>query len=91
MAKWPSANASVVFFIKLGLALGGAIAGWLLAYYGYQANTELNEATKAGILTSFTLFPAIGSVLVALLMKRYILDNNTLEKINADLAQRSST
>jgi GPH family glycoside/pentoside/hexuronide:cation symporter len=83
--------ASVVFFIKLGLALGGAIAGWLLAYYGYQANTELNEATKAGILTSFTLFPAIGSVLVALIMKRYILDNNTLEKINADLAQRSST
>ncbi|HEA15039.1 MAG TPA: MFS transporter [Pseudoalteromonas prydzensis] len=81
--------ASVVFFIKLGLALGGAIAGWLLAYYGYQANTELNEATKTGILTSFTLYPAIGSVLVALIMTRYILDNKTLKQINDDLAANS--
>ncbi|MGO2010391.1 MAG: glycoside-pentoside-hexuronide (GPH):cation symporter [Pseudoalteromonas sp.] len=78
--------ASVAFFIKLGLALGGAIAGWLLAYYGYQANTEISEATKSGILTSFTLFPAIGSVLVALIMKRYILDNKTVLQIDAELA-----
>ncbi|MDQ9092360.1 glycoside-pentoside-hexuronide (GPH):cation symporter [Pseudoalteromonas haloplanktis] len=81
--------ASVVFFIKLGLALGGAIAGWLLAYYGYQANTELTELTKTGILTSFTLYPAIGSVLVALIMTRYILDNKTLKQINDDLVAHS--
>lgn len=81
--------ASVAFFIKLGLALGGAIAGWLLAYYGYQANTEISEATKSGILTSFTLFPAIGSVLVALIMKRYILDNKTVLQIDAELAAKN--
>lgn len=81
--------ASVVFFIKLGLALGGAMAGWLLAYYGYQANTELSEATKSGILTSFTLFPAIGSVLVALIMKRYILDNKTVLQIDTELAAKN--
>lgn len=81
--------ASVVFFIKLGLALGGAIAGWLLAYYGYQANTELSEATRDGILISFTLFPAIGSILVALIMKRYILDNQTVQQISAELAVKS--
>ena len=73
--------ASIVFFIKLGLALGGAIAGWLLAYYQYQANVELSEATKNGILTSFTLYPAIGSVLVALIMSKYSLDNKTIKKI----------
>jgi len=72
--------ASVVFFIKLGLALGGAIAGWLLAYYQYQANVELSEATKSGILTSFTLYPAIGSILVALIMTKYNLDNKTIKK-----------
>ncbi|WP_283710193.1 glycoside-pentoside-hexuronide (GPH):cation symporter [Pseudoalteromonas prydzensis] len=81
--------ASVVFFIKLGLALGGAIAGWLLAYYGYQANTALSEATRDGILISFTLFPAIGSILVALIMKRYILDNQTVQQISAELAVKS--
>lgn len=83
--------ASVVFFIKLGLALGGAIAGWLLAYYGYQANTELSDATRNGILISFTLFPAIGSILVALIMKRYILDNQTVQQITADLLVKSRT
>ncbi|MEH6396958.1 glycoside-pentoside-hexuronide (GPH):cation symporter [Pseudoalteromonas sp.] len=81
--------ASVVFFIKLGLALGGAIAGWLLAYYGYQANTALSEPTRDGILISFTLFPAIGSILVALIMKRYILDNQTVQQITAELAVKS--
>ena len=81
--------ASVVFFIKLGLALGGAIAGWLLAYYGYQANTALSEATRDGILISFTLFPAIGSILVALIMKRYILDNQTVQQITAELTVKS--
>ncbi len=29
---------SIIFFIKLGLAIGGAAAGWLLAGYGYQAD-----------------------------------------------------
>ena len=82
--------ASIVFFIKLGLALGGAIAGWLLAYYQYQANVELSEATKNGILTSFTLYPAIGSVLVALIMSKYSLDNKTIKKITADLTQKSN-
>ena len=81
--------ASVVFFIKLGLALGGAIAGWLLAYYGYQANTTLSETTLDGILISFTLFPAIGSILVALIMKRYILDNQTVQQITAELTVKS--
>ena len=83
--------ASVVFFIKLGLAIGGALAGWLLAYYDYQANTVLSETTKNGILMSFTLYPAIGSVLVALIMKRYILDNKTVKQINADLATSNNT
>jgi len=82
--------ASIVFFIKLGLALGGAIAGWLLAYYQYQANVELSEATKNGILTSFTLYPAIGSVLVALIMSKYSLDNKTIKKITADITQKSN-
>ena len=82
--------ASIVFFIKLGLALGGAIAGWLLAYYQYQANVELSEATKSGILTSFTLYPAIGSILVALIMTKYNLDNKTIKKITADLTQKSN-
>ncbi len=73
---------SVVFFIKLGVAFGGAIAGWLLAYYGYQADIEQTETTKNGLLLSFTIFPAIGSIIVAWVMRNYNLTNERIETIN---------
>jgi GPH family glycoside/pentoside/hexuronide:cation symporter len=76
---------AVVFFIKLGLALGGALAGWLLAYYGYQADIEQTPAARQGILLSFTLFPAIGSILVAIVMRWYTLDNQKVEHIQQQL------
>ena len=34
---------------------GGALAGWLLTFYGYQADTEQSDTTKQGLLTSFTV------------------------------------
>ncbi len=79
---------SIVFFIKLGLALGGALAGWLLAYYSYQADTVQTLATQNGILLSFTVLPAIGSVLVALVMSRYRLTGQRVLDIHHQLLQR---
>ena len=76
---------SVVFCIKMGLALGGAIAGWLLAAYGYQAGIAQSAATQQGILLSFTLFPALAFVLVALIMKRYRLNDARLAEIQQSL------
>lgn len=78
---------SVVFFIKLGLAIGGAIAGWLLAAYGYVADTEQTESARQGILLSFTLYPAIAFVLVALVMKFYTLTEQKLEEIHRELPE----
>lgn len=80
---------SIVFFIKLGLALGGALAGWLLAFYQYQADSVQTTATQQGILLSFTVLPAIGSVLVALVMSRYRLRSNTVLDIHQQLQQRA--
>jgi len=79
----------VIFFIKLGVALGGAIAGWLLAFYGYQADVAQTEATKQGLLLSFTIFPAIGSILVAIIMKWYMLDEQKIDDIQAKLSAAS--
>lgn len=76
---------AVVFFIKLGVAIGGALAGWLLAFYGYQADVEQHESAQHGILISFTLFPAIGSILVAVVMRWYTLDNDKVESIHEAL------
>ena len=80
---------SIVFFIKLGLALGGALAGWLLAGYGYQADIVQSAATQQGILLSFTLLPAIGSILVAAVMSRYKLTSARVLDIHRALALQS--
>lgn len=82
---------SVVFFIKLGLALGGAMAGWLLAGYQYQPAAIQTAETQYGILLCFTLLPAIGSVLVALVMTRYPLTQHRVQQIADDLAVRRAT
>lgn len=80
---------AIVFFIKLGVAIGGALAGWLLAYYGYQADIEQSITTQQGILASFTLFPAIGSILVAWVMRWYMLDTKTVESIHQSLQNKT--
>jgi GPH family glycoside/pentoside/hexuronide:cation symporter len=78
-----------VFFIKLGLAIGGAAAGWLLAGYGYQADVTQTDAAKQGILISFSLYPAVGSIVVAFVMRWYILTNDKIDQISLDLRKES--
>jgi len=76
---------AIVFFIKMGLALGGATAVWLLAYYGYQPDVEQTPETLKGLLLSFTIFPAIGSLIVAFIMRWYTLDNAKIEQIQNEI------
>ncbi|MDC8832031.1 glycoside-pentoside-hexuronide (GPH):cation symporter [Alteromonas gilva] len=64
---------TIVFFIKLGIALGSAMAGWLLAFYNYQP-TVIDAEVSQGIVQSFCLIPAATSILVIVLMHWYKLD-----------------
>lgn len=73
---------TIVFFIKLGLAFGGAIASWLLAFYGYQPDVEQSSLTQNGILFSFTVIPAVAFFAVAFVMKPYALDSKKMELIH---------
>ena len=75
----------VIFFIKLGIAIGGALAGWLLTFYGYQADTEQSDTTKQGLLLSFTVLPALGSFAVAWVMRKYTLTEQKVVNIQAKL------
>lgn len=80
----------VIFFIKMGIAIGGALAGWLLTFHGYQADTEQSDATKQGLLLSFTLLPALGSFIVAWVMRKYTLTETKIVQIQAELNTVSS-
>ncbi len=80
----------VIFFIKMGVAIGGALAGWLLAFYNYQADVEQTEATKQGILLSFTVLPALGSFIVAWVMRKYTLTEQQVVEIQGQLNESTS-
>ena len=75
--------------LKLGLALGGAMIGWMLAGGGYDAAAKTqNSATISIIIGLFTLAPAICYVLSAIIAKRYYtLKTPFLTKILRELAQ----
>lgn len=64
--------AGTLFVLKLGLALGGALIGWMLAGGGYDAAAKAqNGATISIIIALFTLVPAICYLLSAVIAKRY--------------------
>ncbi|WP_367576974.1 glycoside-pentoside-hexuronide (GPH):cation symporter [Pseudoalteromonas agarivorans] len=86
---WPCVFGRI-FFIKMGVALGGAIAGWLLSFYNYQAQTMQSLDTQQGILLSFTIIPAFGSLFVAFIMRKYTLNNAQLASIQASLKTSAS-
>lgn len=81
---------TVVFFIKVGLAMGGAMAGWLLAAYDYEANVYKPEVAD-GVVLSFTLLPALASIAVAIIMRWYTLDMKKVESIQQEISQRRAT
>lgn len=73
---------------KMGWTLGGALTGWILALYGFEANMEQTEAAKTGIRMMMSILPAIGAFLSAAFLIFYKLDDTFMQKINEDLTQR---
>ncbi len=78
--------AGMLFVLKLGLAFGGALIGWVLASVNYQAGATTQDATALqGIVMLFTIVPAIAYFLSALVSRHYILRIDLLDKILSEL------
>jgi GPH family glycoside/pentoside/hexuronide:cation symporter len=73
---------------KFGWTLGGALSGWLLGYYGFQANVEQTEFAKTGIRLMISFLPAAGAALAAILVAFYPLSEAKILSITGDLATR---
>lgn len=73
---------------KLGSTLGGAITGWMLAYYGFEANVVQSEEAKTGIRMMLSFMPAIGAFLSAVFIYFYKLHDPLMLKINKELTER---
>ncbi|MBK5142884.1 glycoside-pentoside-hexuronide family transporter [Budviciaceae bacterium BWR-B9] len=80
--------AGTLFVLKLGLALSGAMIGWMLAGAGYESGAATqNDGTLSVIVALFTLIPGICYLLSALIAARlYTLNTPFINRILAELA-----
>lgn len=79
----------IVFALWAGLALGGAIAGWLLSAYGLVSKADVQTAhTQTGILLTASLYAAFFFFAAAACLFLYPLTREKNTSIANDLAER---
>ena len=79
------------FAQKMGWTVGGSMAGYLLAFYGFQANVAQTESSLFGIRMLVSLIPAICAVLAVVTIALYLINEKVLARVTGDLAERRKT
>lgn len=78
----------ILFFQKLGIAVAGGFVGFALAHYGYKPNAAQSAETLVGLSLMMTVFPAITNLMVAVIMKKYIINDEYYEEIKTSLKNK---
>lgn len=73
---------------KFGWTIGGAGAGWLLGYYGFQANVEQTATAQNGIQLMLSILPAIAAAISVAFILFYPLSEEKLQIIEQDLNEK---
>ncbi|EGJ99381.1 MFS transporter [Dysgonomonas gadei] len=73
---------------KFGWAIGSALTGWLLGYFGFQANEAQNPETINVIKMFLSFLPAVGTLLSVVFIYFYPLTEKKLVEITSDLNLR---
>jgi sugar (glycoside-pentoside-hexuronide) transporter len=81
-------TAAVIFALWMGLALGGAIAGWLFSFYGYSANAVQTQRALDGIRLTAGLYPALLFFATAACLFFYPISRRINKTISDELAGR---
>lgn len=81
-------TAGVVFALWIGLALGGAIAGWLLSLYGYQSNAVQTAHALMGIRLIASVYAGAGFLAAAVCLMFYGINMKLNLTISHDLSER---
>lgn len=80
---------AMIFGLKVGLSLGGAISAWLLSIFGYDANaTQQTPEAVNGIKMLVSVIPGAVFIGGACLLFFYKIDKKTEVLIEAELKQR---
>ncbi len=84
-----AAISGVVFALWVGVALGGAIAAWLLSFFGYDSHANVQTArAQLGIQLTPSVFAGLSFLGVAVCLWFYPITRELNHKIANDLAER---
>jgi sugar (glycoside-pentoside-hexuronide) transporter len=84
-------TAAVVFALWAGLALGGAIAGWLFSFYGFVSEAQVQTAqAQAGILLTASIYAGLAFIAAAVCMFFYPVSRDLSRQIADELEARRS-
>jgi GPH family glycoside/pentoside/hexuronide:cation symporter len=82
-------TAAVVFALWAGLALGGAIAGWLFSLYGFVSGATVQTAhAQSGILLTASVYAGLAFLATAACLFFYPINRDVNRKIADELAER---
>ena len=80
--------AGIVFALKAGLGIGGAICGAIVTAFGYIPNTLQSESSLLGIKLTSSLFPAITFGIATMALFFYPISKKFNIKMQAELEER---
>lgn len=80
--------AGIVFALKAGLGVGGAICGLLLAGYGYMPHAVQTDHALFGIRMTASVFPAITFLVGVIALSFYGISKKLNLQIQDELAER---
>lgn len=82
----------VVFALKAGLGIGGAVLGFLLSGFGYASGSDAVQSDTAvhGIILSSSLIPAAFFLVGVVALFFYPISKEYNEKMQAELSERRS-
>lgn len=81
-------TAAVVFALWVGLAIGGALAGWLFSFYGYVSNAAQTARALNGIRLTAGLYSGLAFFACAACLFFYPISRAMNRTISDELAER---
>jgi Na+/melibiose symporter-like transporter len=80
---------AMIFGLKIGLSVGGALSTWLLSIFGYQADVAVQTASATnGIKLLVSTIPGLIFIAGAALLFWYSIDKQTELQLERELKQR---
>jgi GPH family glycoside/pentoside/hexuronide:cation symporter len=83
-------NALTGIFFKAGMALGGVVPGFVLAFVGFDEKNTVTQSAFAeqGILWLVAVIPAILLLAAMFVISKYELEDSIIDNINREIEER---